>query len=320
MTTVADVVALLGAQLEPQPGARADTELLRPSPIADAGAGDVTFVSASLRPDSVPPDVTAALVIIDRGASESLPWQSWSVDAVIVSDHARRDFLRVISEFFTGSAPRGVHASAVVADGAQIDPEAYVGPLCSIGPEVTIGARSVLHAGVHLYGPVSIGRDVTIHGGTVIGADGFGYERLADGTITKFPHVGGVEIGDDVEIGANACIDRGTLGMTVIEAGAKVDNLVHVAHNVRIRSHAMVIADAMLGGSADIGERSWVAPSACISDGLTVGSDALVGLGAVVTRDVPQGETVAGNPARSVAELKELSRKLKALPDPAPQR
>jgi UDP-3-O-[3-hydroxymyristoyl] glucosamine N-acyltransferase len=320
VTTVGDVVVLLGAQLEPLPRTRAETELLRPAPIADAGVGDLTFASASLRPEAVPADVRASLLIIDRGASKSLPWQSWSVGAVIVSDHARRDFLHVISEFFTGSMPSGVHASAVVADGAQIDPEAYVGPLCSIGPQVTIGARSVLHAGVHVYGPVTIGCDVTIHGGTVIGADGFGYERLGDGTIMKFPHVGGVEICDDVEIGANTCIDRGTLGATVIETGAKVDNLVHVAHNVRIGSHAMVIADAMLGGSTDIGDRSWVAPSACIRDGLTVGSDALVGLGAVVTRDVPEGQTVAGNPARSVAELKELSRKLRALPDPAPQR
>lgn len=317
MATVREVVDLLGAELEQSSRAALSSVLVRPSPIDQAEPGDMTFVSAGRRTGTIPTHVRASLLIIDRAARDEVPWQSWEVSAVIASDHARRDFLRVVAEFFTPERPRGIDPSAIVAAGAQVAPDAYVGPLCSIGPGVTIGARSVLHGGIHIYGPVSIGCDVTIHAGTVIGSDGFGYERLHDGTVAKFPHIGGVEIHDDVEIGANSCIDRGTLGMTVLESGAKIDNLVHVAHNVRVGKHSMVIAHAMLGGSVKVGDGSWIAPDAAVRDGISVGTKALVGLGAVVTADVPDGETVAGNPARPIAELRELSRKLRQLPDPA---
>jgi UDP-3-O-[3-hydroxymyristoyl] glucosamine N-acyltransferase len=178
---------------------------------------------------------------------------------------------------------------------------------------VVLGEDSVLYAGVHLYAGVRIGRRVTIHAGTVIGADGFGYERALGGELTKFPHLGGVVIEDEVEIGANTCIDRGTLADTVVGRGARIDNLVHLAHNTRIGEHAAVIAHAMVGGSTQIGARAWIAPSACLRDRIAIGDDAVVGLGAVVTRAVPAGATVFGNPARPEAEQRQLLRAWQAL-------
>jgi UDP-3-O-[3-hydroxymyristoyl] glucosamine N-acyltransferase len=125
-------------------------------------------------------------------------------------------------------------------------------------------------------------------------------DKDASGRYQRFPHVGGVRIGADVEIGSNVCIDRGSIGDTVICDGARIDNLVHVAHNVVIGENAVVIANAMLGGSARVERDSWIAPSASIMNQASVGAGAVVGLGAVVLRDVAANTVVAGNPAREL--------------------
>ena len=126
----------------------------------------------------------------------------------------------------------------------------------------------------------------------------------------KFPHIGGVVIEDDVEIGANACIDKGTLGDTIIRKGSKLDNFVHIAHNVTIGQHTAVIAHAMIGGSTVIGNYSWIAPSVVIRDGLNIGNNVLVGLGAVVTKNIPDNETWAGIPAMHLDKFLNIKKKI----------
>ena len=123
--------------------------------------------------------------------------------------------------------------------------------------------------------------------------------RGLGGAFEKFPHVGGVQIGDTVEIGANTCIDKGTLGDTVIGDGSKIDNLVHIAHNVKVGRSCAIIAHCMVGGSTVIGDYSWVAPSSCLRDQLVIGRHATIGLGSVVTKAVADGDTVYGVPART---------------------
>ena len=221
----------------------------------------------------------------------------------IVVREPRLAFLRLVRGFFMPAPPAGVHSSAVVEASAEIHPDAYIGPLCYVG-RASVGQGSVLHGGVMVHDGTRIGRRVVIHAGTVIGADGFGYQRNERGELEKFPHVGGVRIEDDVEIGANTCIDRGTLGDTVVQQGARIDNLVHIAHNVVVGRHAAVIAHAMIGGSTTIGEGAWISPSACVRDGLSIGARATIGLGALVVKDVPDGEIVMGAPARPAPEYK----------------
>jgi UDP-3-O-[3-hydroxymyristoyl] glucosamine N-acyltransferase len=167
-----------------------------------------------------------------------------------------------------------------------------------IGYEVSIGEGTIIHSNVTIYSGVTIGDNCTIMAGAVIGSEGFGYEKDEDGDLFKIAHLGGVVIGNNVDIGANTCIDRGTLGHTIIEDGVKIDNLVHIAHNAHIKKGSVIIANAMIAGSVVVGENSWVAPSSSIREGLKIGNNALVGLGAVVVKDVDSHTIVKGNPAK----------------------
>ena len=145
---------------------------------------------------------------------------------------------------------------------------------------------------------INIGKNVKIDKSTIIGTQGFGFERNEEGILEQFICVGGVRIGDNVVIGSNTSIDRGTIDDTVIEEGTKIDNLVHIAHNVQIGKHCEIISHAMLGGSCVIGDYTRIAPGAQIMNGVKIGKNVLVGLGAVVTKDIPDNIVVAGVPAR----------------------
>jgi UDP-3-O-[3-hydroxymyristoyl] glucosamine N-acyltransferase len=146
---------------------------------------------------------------------------------------------------------------------------------------------------VHLPVKVLLGMGVYVHPSAVIGRDGFGY---VDGE--QVTHIGHVELHSRVSIGANACVDRGTVGNTIIDEDTKVDNLVHIAHNVRIGKRCQVVAGAVIGGSCIIGDDVFIGINASIRNGIRIGNGAVVGMGAVVTKDVAPGTTVVGNPAR----------------------
>ena len=219
----------------------------------------------------------------------------------------------------------GVHATAVVAPLARLHPTAGIGPFAVIGEDAhigegtQIGAHSVIGAGcwigdncrihprVTLYAGVRTGHRVEIHSGAVIGADGFGY-AYGEGRYWKFPQAGIVEIADDVEIGANTTIDRGSLDDTRIGEGVKLDNLVHVAHNCQIGAHTVMAAQAGLSGSCTFGKSVVVGGQAgfgerCeLEDGAVIGGQAGV-LGGKVIRS---GQTVWGTPARPLEKFKEL--------------
>ena len=174
-----------------------------------------------------------------------------------------------------------------------------VGAGCVLGDDVLLGDGSILHANVTIYDHVRIGARVLIHSGAVIGADGFGF-ALADGHYEKFPQVGIVEIGDDVEIGANCCIDRAALGVTHIGDGAKFDNLVHVAHNCVLGRHVVVAAQTGFSGSVTVGDYAVIGGQAGIGEKAKIESKAIVGgkAGVLTSQTVRAGEPVWGIPAR----------------------
>jgi UDP-3-O-[3-hydroxymyristoyl] glucosamine N-acyltransferase len=218
----------------------------------------------------------------------------------------------------------GIHPTAIIAPLARVAPTASVGPYSVIGEDVhigegtQIGAHSVVgaacwigencrfHPRVTLYGGVRVGNRVEIHSGAVIGADGFGY-AFGEGRYWKFPQSGIVEIGDDVEIGANATIDRGSLHDTHISEGVKLDNLVHVGHNVQVGAHTVVAAQTGISGSSVLGHHVVVGGQVGIADHCTLEDGSIAGAQAGIPtgKTIRSGQTVWGTPAREIHKFKE---------------
>ena len=190
-----------------------------------------------------------------------------------------------------------IEAYAVIGDGAQLGARAWIGPHCVIGAGVTIGDDVRLHPSVTLCSGTQLGHRVAVHAGARLGSDGFGYV-FRDGHHAKIPHVGRCLIGDDVEIGANTTIDRGSVDDTVVGAGTKIDNLVHIAHNVRLGRLCLVMAQVGIAGSARIEDGAILAGQVGVGGHVVIGAKATVGGQAGVFGDVPAGETWSGYPAR----------------------
>jgi UDP-3-O-[3-hydroxymyristoyl] glucosamine N-acyltransferase len=186
---------------------------------------------------------------------------------------------------------------AVIGAGAKIGADVAIGAHSVVGEKASVGDGSRLWPGVTLYPGANLGRRVTIHSGARIGCDGFGYV-FRDGSHNKIPHVGRCIIGDDVEIGANTTIDRGSIDDTVIGSGTKIDNLVHIAHNVRVGEKCLIMAQVGVAGSVTIGDGAILAGQAGISGHLSIGAGARLAAQAGVFGDIPAGETWSGYPAR----------------------
>ena len=215
-----------------------------------------------------------------------------------------------------------VQDDAVIGDGTVID------PFCFVGNATHIGSKCRLHPHVTVYAGAKLGNGVEVHSGSVIGGDGFGYV-FGEGKQWKFPQCGTVAIEDDVEIGCNTAIDRGSLGETRIGKGAKIDNLVQVAHNVQIGEHSIVVSQTGISGSTRLGKRVVVAGQAGFGDHATVEDDAIIGgqAGILPGKVIRAGQVVWGTPARPLQKFKEqhawfgrlpeLARRVKALEDRA---
>jgi UDP-3-O-[3-hydroxymyristoyl] glucosamine N-acyltransferase len=210
----------------------------------------------------------------------------------IVSANPRLDFMRALNILDASGAISAPVGDAVIHPTAKLGNNVVIEPGCEVGADVIIEHNVVLHSGTR------VGASSRIRANASIGGDGFGFERDDEGRPIRFIHLGGVLIGRNVEIGSNTCVCRGTLEDTVIEDDAKIDNLVHVAHNCRIGRGALIIACAEISGGVSVGLGAWVGPNASILQKLKIGDGALIGLGAVVTKDVPERAVVAGNPAR----------------------
>lgn len=227
--------------------------------------------------------------------------------------------------------PAGIHPSAVIAESAHIDPTAHIGPHCVVGARVRLGARSALFGGNHiasdcqigddvrlfpnvvLYARTHIGHRVSIHAGSVIGSDGYGYVFDA-GRHRKVLQLGNVIIQDDVEIGAQVAIDRGALEATVIGQGTKIDNLVHIAHNVVLGQHCLILGQVGFAGSTRLGDYSVVASQAGIAGHLELGRQVTIGAKSGVMRDIPDGGKVLGIPAAPDRQAKRQMIAVQQLP------
>ena len=305
-----------------------EKDLTGAAALETAGSSEVSFVGS--RKGGIQAESSAAGCLL-----VPLEWPNPGYRTVIRVPEARTAFARTLSRFYpTVELQPGVHPTAVmgknvemgalvyvgphavVGDGARIGVACSIGAGCSIGKRVVLGEGCILHPNVTVYDNVDIGRGAILHSGCVIGADGFGYVMEHD-RWHKFPQVGRVEIGDFVEIGANACVDRAALGVTSIGEGTKLDNMVHVGHNCRIGRHVVVAAQtgfsggvvvedyAVIGGQVGIGDKARIETRA------TLGS----GCGVLNSKIVRSGEIVWGTPARPLKQHLETLANLARLPD-----
>lgn len=232
------------------------------------------------------------------------------------------------------TARPGIHPTAVVDPGATVDPSAEIGPYAVIGAGTVVGAGVVveahavvgagcrvgagswLHPHVVLYDRVTLGERVEVHGGAVLGADGFGYATTARGLV-KIPQVGVVTVGDDVEIGANTCIDRAALETTTVGAGTKVDNLVQIGHNVIVGRHDVICAQVGIAGSAVLEDGVVLGGQVGVAGHLTVGAGAQVQAQSGIGADVPPKQALHGTPAFAYRDYQRSWIELKRLPETA---
>jgi len=319
--TITELAARLGAEVR-GPG---DTEIRGVAGIRDARAGDITYLSDQKHKNDLVSCRASAVII-------SQDMQDVSIPALVVKN-PRYAFALALGIFYGrpylpgGISDRAVIGKdvvlgndltilphAVVADGAKIGSRVTLYPGVYVGSGSNIGDDAVLYPNVSVREGVSLGCRVIIHSGTVIGSDGFGFVTEG-GRHHKIPQVGNVIIEDDVEIGANCTIDRATLGNTIIKKGTKLDNMVHIAHNVTIGEHCLLAGQSGVAGSTTIGNYVVVGGKAAISDHLTIEDRVMIAGGSGVTRNIPSGQVIAGYPAIPIKDWLKAQAVLPKLPE-----
>ena len=293
----------------------------------DAGSEDLIYVEAAKHKERAEKSAARCAIVAEgielRGKTTLVVAQPKLAFAKAAE---QLEAPRRIAEGRHGTAV--VDASATLAEGVTVGPYAVIeadvkigedseiGAFCFIGRGARIGQACRLFSRVDLYAGAKLGNRVTVHSGAVIGGDGFGYVVDA-GRYMKFPQVGTVEIGDDVEIGSNATIARGSLGKTRIDRGVKLDNMVHVAHNVHIGEDTIIAAQTGISGSCEIGDHVIIGGQVGVADRCTIESGSIVGAQAGIPtgKKIRAGETVWGTPARPLARFKRQYAWFERLPE-----
>jgi UDP-3-O-[3-hydroxymyristoyl] glucosamine N-acyltransferase len=282
-----EIVAALGGELHGDPG----LVIERLAPLDTAGPGELSFLSNPRYRQQLAGSAAGCVIV---GAD--MRGDAIARGACIVAPDPYRYFAqltRLWRERHGRVAPAGIHPAAVVDAQADVHPTATIGPLCVVERGAKIGAGTVLKARVHVGEDCVVGERCILHPGVVIGADGFGFAPH-EGQWEKIEQLGAVRIGDDVDIGANTCIDRGALDDTVIGDGVKLDNLVQVGHNCRIGRHTAIAGCVGIAGSAIIGEHCTVGGAAMIVGHLRIADHVNVSAGTFVSRSILQPGTYTG--------------------------
>ncbi|MET1117083.1 MAG: UDP-3-O-(3-hydroxymyristoyl)glucosamine N-acyltransferase [Comamonas sp.] len=312
------IVGALGGTLEL---AGSDTEIFRIAPLDSAGPGDLSFLSNPRYQQQLAASKAACVIVAPAMRAAAM-----QRGACIVADNPYVYFARATQLWKQRHAQQvrcGVHPSAVVDAQAVVDPTAWVGPLCVIERGARIGAGTVLKSRVTVGEDCSVGARCILHAGVVLGSDGFGFAP-EHGTWVKIEQLGAVRIGDDVEIGANTCIDRGALDDTVIENGVKLDNLVQIGHNVHVGEHVAMAGCVGVAGSARIGAHCTVGGGAIVLGHLQLAENVHVSAATVVTRSLNKPGVYTGmfpvdennkweKNAATLKQLHSLRERIKAL-------
>ncbi|MBU1726520.1 MAG: UDP-3-O-(3-hydroxymyristoyl)glucosamine N-acyltransferase [Candidatus Omnitrophica bacterium] len=295
------------------------------SGIKEASSGDITFLANPKYFPLIDKTRAAAIITSKDVTVSSKP--------IIRTENPSLAFIKVVESFSAYEVihPKGIHKTAIIGNNVSLGSAVALGPYAVIGDNASIGDNSVIYSNSFIghdtkigknclvYPNVSvrerilIGNRVIIHSGAVIGSDGFGYINI-EGKYHKIPQIGTVEIGDDVEIGANTCIDRARFDKTIIAKGTKIDNLVHLAHNVIVGENTIIVAQAGISGSTVIGKNVTIAGQAGLVGHITIGDGAVLAAQAGITKSVPANTIVSGYPARQHDKAKQVNACVQNLP------
>ncbi|WAK01500.1 UDP-3-O-(3-hydroxymyristoyl)glucosamine N-acyltransferase [Methylobacter sp. YRD-M1] len=329
-----ELADLCGARIE---GGNASALIHSAADIMTAQSGQVTQLTNSRYAGHIKDSTAFACFIAEGFAVEGVPPSM----ALLVCADPEISFIKAVELLHPAkSYRRQISPQAVLEDNVALGNELYVGPYAVIGENAVIGDSSDILAGAYIgknakigkncrihpyaviYDDVVIGDNVIIHSGAIIGAEGFGY-KFRNGAHVKVPQVGNVVIEDNVEIGANTCIDRGALGSTVIGMGSKIDNLVQIGHNNKVGKHVIMCGQVGVSGSCTIEDYAILAGSAGVADHVTIGRGAIVLARSGIAGDVKAGAQVFGSPAKdkkeaykeqiAISKLPELLKKVKVL-------
>ena len=316
--TAQDLAERLGGVLDHCPPERLISEV---KPLEEAGAASVSFL-ANPKYAAKAKESAAGLILVETTVE-------LGDRPVLRVPHPYWAFAQAIGWLHPEPAPAWsetpVHPTALLGEGCRIAPGATVGartvlgkgcvlhPGVHIGDDCVLGAGCELFSGAVLYRRTLLGQRVVVHANSVVGSDGYGYV-LVEGHHAKIPQVGWVEVGDDVEIGACVCIDRGVLGPTRIGAGTKIDNQVQVGHNVQVGNHCLLVSQTGISGSTKLGDYVTLAGKVGVVGHIEIGSRSVVGGNSVVAKSLPEGSFVTGFPARPHREWAEAQAALNRLP------
>ena len=323
--TASQIAALAGGTVEGDGNVRISTF----AKIEEARPGAITFL-ANPKYTRFIYATEASAVLVRRDFTPEEPLKATLIrvdDPYATLAHLLTQVSRMLNPVRTGVEPQAfvagdvqlpddvyVGAFAYISSGARIGKGARIYPRCYVGDNAVIGDDTVLYPGVTVYHGCHIGHRCIIHSGAVIGADGFGFAPVGE-RYEKLPQIGIVEIGDDVEIGANTTVDRATMGATRIADGVKLDNLIQIAHNCSVGANTVMAAQAGVAGSTSIGEHCMIGGQVGVTGHNTIGRDVQIGAQSGISRAVPDGARVMGSPATDFSLYARQQAALKRLPD-----
>ncbi|NND77688.1 MAG: UDP-3-O-(3-hydroxymyristoyl)glucosamine N-acyltransferase [Flavobacteriales bacterium] len=300
------------------------------SKIEEGGPGTLTFLGNPIYEEYIyKTEASVCLVNNDFSPKTSVP-DSLSLIKV---ENVYECFAKLLSFYQAQFLPeKKISKHAAIHETASIEDDVYIGDFVSIGANVsiakgsyiysnvsigrdsTIGENAIIYSNVTIYYGSKIGKDVTLHGGVTIGADGFGFAPNAENNYNKVPQIGNVVLEDDVEVGANTCIDRATLGSTIIRKGVKLDNLIQVGHNVEIGEHTVIAGQTGIAGSTKIGKKCLIGGQVGIVGHLTIGDEVKIAAQSGIGKSLENGAIVQGSPAFPILEYKKSNIEFRNLP------
>ncbi len=324
--TAGQIAQMAGGAVEGNPEARVSTV----AKIEEGTPGSITFLANPKYTHYIYTTKASVVLVADT----FVPEQPVEATLIRVKDPYATvtHLLEMVSKMMQPQHV-GVEQPCHIAEGVEVPGDAYVGafayvakgvrlgrgvkifPGCYVGENVTIGDGTVLNAGVKVYYGCSIGAGCIIHAGAVIGADGFGFAPLPDGSYEKIPQTGTVTIEDDVEIGANTTVDRATMGTTRIHRGVKLDNLIMVAHNVEIGANTVMASQCGIAGSTKVGSHCMMGGQVGLAGHITIGDNVNIGAQSGIHNNVKEGSTILGSPAVDARMFMRQSARIKHLDD-----